>query len=286
MAATVDDGAVRGTSDWMAAVRAEEYERPDRCLADPYAHLLADDAARAGVARLRAVGAPIGIMIGRGRFGDEVLRRAAAEGVRQAVSLGAGGDTRAYRAGLGPDFTFYELDLPGQLTAKERTLSAAGVRPTCRRVAVEADLRGPWAEALRAAGFTAARPTVWIAEGLFYYLHRPAALALAAEIDALGAPGSHLVFDVPDLAFRDDPRYAGFLAHMTGRGSPFVGFVGDPGDLLRGLGLRYEAYGADDLAEGRCPWLPPLPERITSGHRLLWCVHAWRPAPGGREPLP
>ncbi|MFD0384977.1 hypothetical protein ACFQ2B_30185 [Streptomyces stramineus] len=48
MAATVDDGAVRGTSDWMAAVRAEEYERPDRCLADPYAHLLADDAARAG----------------------------------------------------------------------------------------------------------------------------------------------------------------------------------------------------------------------------------------------
>lgn len=47
--------------------------------------------------------------------------------------LGAGLDTRAFRLGLPPDVTLFELDLPGLFAFEEPVLDAAGAVPTCVR---------------------------------------------------------------------------------------------------------------------------------------------------------
>jgi methyltransferase (TIGR00027 family) len=57
------------------------------------------------------------------------------------------------------------------------------------------DLRRDWAGALTGSGFDTSRPTVWLAEGLLQYLPTDAERALFEQIDALSAPGSHLVVE-------------------------------------------------------------------------------------------
>ncbi|GHJ35579.1 SAM-dependent methyltransferase [Streptomyces sp. TS71-3] len=70
----------------------------------------------------------------------------------------------------------------------------AGDAPATRH-AVAVDLRDDWAAALSAAGFSADRPTAWLAEGILYSLDEPAADRLLATVTRLSAPGSTLAFD-------------------------------------------------------------------------------------------
>ncbi|MGR7003472.1 class I SAM-dependent methyltransferase [Yinghuangia aomiensis] len=209
------DDAVQRTSDWMAVVRDDEHRRADAYLRDPYARLLRTAVAEEQVAYQIGLGAPVGVVVGRGRFGDAAVERGVAAGVRQLVLLGAGSDARCWRLALPSDLTAYEVDLPGQLDAKERAFEAAGLVPSAPRRRVDADLRGDWAAALAAAGHDAGRPTVWIAEGLFYYLDRGDSIELLSEIGRLSAAGSRVVFDVPHPAFARDPAKSAFLALMT-----------------------------------------------------------------------
>jgi methyltransferase (TIGR00027 family) len=217
------DDAVQRTSDWIAVMRDDEHRRADAYLRDPHAHLLTGEPAISQVAYQRGIGSPVGVVVGRGRFGDAVIAQAVRAGVRQVVGLGAGSDTRAWRLDLPPELAWFELDLPGQLDAKNAVFDALDIRASCVRSCVEADLRGDWYPALADAGFDAARPTVWIAEGLFYYLDRPDALRLAADVTRFSARGSELVFDIPHTEFAHDPGKARFLSFMRDRGSPWVG---------------------------------------------------------------
>lgn len=270
------DDAVQRTSDWMAVVRDDEHRRADAYLRDPYAHLLRTPAAEEHVAHQIRLGAPVGVVVGRGRFGDAAVARGAAAGVRQLVLLGAGSDTRCRRLALPSDLTAYEVDLPGQLASKESAFEAAGLTPSTSRRRVDADLRGDWGTALAAAGHEAGRPTVWIAEGLFYYLDRGDSLELLSEIGRLSAAGSHVVFDVPHPAFARDPAKSAFLALMTESGCPWLGFAEHP-DVLLPLGAwRLDAYLPADLVAGRCPGVPPMPRRLADSHRWVWYAHARR----------
>ncbi|MCF2527350.1 class I SAM-dependent methyltransferase [Yinghuangia soli] len=268
--------AVQATSDWMSVVRDDESRRPDAYLHDPHAHLLAGGRAVAEVAYLREIGAPFGVVIGRGRFGDAVIGRALGDGVRQIVELAAGSGTRAWRLGLPGDVSWYEVDLTGQLAAKEAALENASVTARCRRRSVDADLRTDWAAALANAGHDAAQPTVWIAEGLFYYLFRDDALAILRTVTGLSAAGSHLVFDVPHTDFARDPDKAALMTYLVEYGSPFVGAAEHPDELLPVGAWKSEAYRSPDLVAGRCPWVPPMPERLAADHRDVWYAHAWR----------
>lgn len=270
------DEAVQATSDWMAVVRGMEYERADAYLRDPHAHLLTGEPAISQVEYCITIGAPTGVVIGRGRFGDSVVEHAIAEGVRQVVSLGAGSDSRPWRLALPADLAWYEVDLPGQLDGKLAVFESAGLIPRCARQSVGADLRHAWDAELAAAGHDAARPTVWVAEGLFYYLERPDALAVTDTLTRLSAPGSRIVFDVPHPGFVTDPEKAEFVRYMADRGSPFVGSAEHPAELLRDTGWVTEAYRSPELEAGRCPWLEPLPHRLVTDHHLIWYAHAHR----------
>jgi methyltransferase (TIGR00027 family) len=128
----------------------------------------------------------------RTRFFDTFFLDATAAGVRQAVILAAGLDTRAYRLGWPADTVVYELDQPRVIEFKTRTLAELGAAPAADRRTVAIDLRDDWPSALRDNGFDSERPTAWIAEGLLGYLPPDAQDRLFDNITALSCAGSRL----------------------------------------------------------------------------------------------
>ncbi|OHU99038.1 class I SAM-dependent methyltransferase [Mycobacterium talmoniae] len=126
----------------------------------------------------------------RTKFFDEFFTEATQAGIRQAVILAAGLDSRAYRLAWPAGTTVYEIDQPEVIEFKTRTLAELGASPTAERRAVAIDLRNDWPAALRAAGFDPAQPTAWSAEGLLGYLPPEAQDRLLDTVTALSAPGS------------------------------------------------------------------------------------------------
>jgi methyltransferase (TIGR00027 family) len=126
----------------------------------------------------------------RTKFFDEFFLDATAAGIRQAVILASGLDSRAYRLPWPAGTTVYEIDQPDVIDFKTRTLAALGVEPTAGRRTVAIDLRNDWPTALAEAGFDPTKPTAWSAEGLLGYLPPDAQDRLLDTITALSAPGS------------------------------------------------------------------------------------------------
>jgi methyltransferase (TIGR00027 family) len=128
----------------------------------------------------------------RTRFFDDFFVNAGAAGIRQAVILAAGLDSRAYRLPWAADTTVFELDQPKVIEFKTTTMSRIGATPKadCRTVSV--DLREDWPAALRRSGFDDSQPTAWSAEGLLAYLPPEAQDRLFDSITALSVPGSQL----------------------------------------------------------------------------------------------
>ncbi len=132
------------------------------------------------------------LMAVRTKFFDDFFTSATAAGLRQAVILAAGLDSRAYRLDWPAGTVVYEIDQPEVIAAKTGSMARIGAIPTCERRTVAIDLREDWPAALRAAGFDPTAPTAWIAEGLLIYLPPEAQDKLFDNITALSAPGSRL----------------------------------------------------------------------------------------------
>jgi methyltransferase (TIGR00027 family) len=134
-------------------------------------------------------------MVSRARFAEDVLTAGVREqGVRQAVVLGAGLDTFAYRhsfAGL----RVFEVDHPATQAWKRALLTAAAipVPESMRFVAVDFERQSLRQELLR-AGFDAALPTATAWLGVVPYLTSEA-FAATARVLGRFAEGSSVVFD-------------------------------------------------------------------------------------------
>jgi methyltransferase (TIGR00027 family) len=139
------------------------------------------------------------VMAVRTRFFDDFFLDAARAGIRQAVILASGLDSRAYRLPWPADMIVFEIDQPEVIDFKTATLAAAGATPTAGRNTVAVDLREDWPAALRVHGFDPAAPTAWSAEGLLLYLPADAQNRLFDYVTELSAPGSRLATeDYPD----------------------------------------------------------------------------------------
>jgi methyltransferase (TIGR00027 family) len=240
------------TAFWIAAVRARETQRPDRLFADPYAHDLAGQRGPAVMAASeRASGGPNAFIPVRVRWFDDLIASQAAR-VRQVVLLGAGLDTRAFRLDLPAGLGWYEVDRPEVLAAKRAAL--AGHVPRCRPHLVAADVGGGWAPALLGAGFDQSARTLWVAEGLFFYLPEQAIIGLLRGAARLCAPGSLLAADVIAATGLDSPAMRPYRewCERTGRPPPFG--TDDPRALFADGGWPAEHVTA-----------PVPPTRATAG---------------------
>ncbi|SBS78705.1 putative S-adenosyl-L-methionine-dependent methyltransferase MSMEG_1480/MSMEI_1444 [uncultured Mycobacterium sp.] len=194
--------SVGATATSVAASRALASKGPDALIHDPYADAL-----------VKAVGVESLIRVANGeanieddpmlnrrrmteqiavrtRYFDDFFTNAARDGVRQAVILASGLDTRAYRLSWPAGAVVFELDQPQVIDFKTRVMADLGVSPTAERRAISVDLRDDWPAALRENGFDVNQPTAWIAEGLLIYLPPEAQDRLLDNITALSAPDS------------------------------------------------------------------------------------------------
>ncbi|WP_432149628.1 class I SAM-dependent methyltransferase [Streptomyces sp. bgisy029] len=216
-------GGVGVTALLVAAARAIETHRPDSLAQDVYAEhfVLAAPASKGWPVRPREV--PDGDRDPLwGRFAryfglrtrvldDFLLRSVHAEDVRQVVLLGAGLDARAYRLDWPAGCVIFEIDRQEVLAFKHQVLDGLSALPKAARVPVPMDLRDDWAGALPGAGFDPSAPSVWLVEGLLFYLPPAAETYLIDTVDRLSAGGSALAFEVKLekdlLAYRDSPLY-------------------------------------------------------------------------------
>jgi methyltransferase (TIGR00027 family) len=248
------------TAVGVALIRARESGRSDRLFDDPYAQLFADAAhadftgpdAPAGAGETWAKLQELVDMFYEGRVivtrhFDDMLLEAVAAGCGQVVVLGAGLDTRALRLPLPDSLPVYELDLPPMFEFKERVLAEV---ENGHRVVVPTDLRGDWQRHLRAAGFEAGLPTVWVEEGVLAYLPDDAVREVLATVTSLSAPGSRLAKSVvePDL---QQPAYRKMRSFVGGAPDATAGVRGTERDLafqLEGSGWRLTVRRHNDLA--------------------------------------
>jgi methyltransferase (TIGR00027 family) len=196
--------SVGATATMVAAARALASREPDRLIDDPYAAALVRAVGVDFFTRLVDGEIPLstiegdgprvmaGVIAVRTRFFDDFFIGAAAAGIRQAVILASGLDSRPYRLPWPQGSTVYEIDQPKVIEFKTTTMTAIGATPTAERRAVSIDLREDWPAALRRSGFDETQPTAWSAEGLLVYLPPEAQDRLFDEITALSAPGSQL----------------------------------------------------------------------------------------------
>lgn len=212
--------SVGATATAVAARRALASKGPNPLIDDPFAEPLVN---AVGVdAFIRMMNGDIEVpeddpaftaqrlsegMAVRTRFFDSFFLGAAQAGVRQAVILASGLDTRAYRLPWPSGTVLFEIDQPKVIEFKTRTLADLGAAPKTDRRAVAIDLRDDWPAALRDNGFDTTTPTAWSAEGLLGYLPPDAQDRLFDSITELSAPGSRIGTGyVPDIRDRIEKR--------------------------------------------------------------------------------
>ena len=214
--------SVGATATMVAAARAMASRAPQPLIDDPFAEPL-----------VRAVGIEfftkvldgdislaqsdepdfdpsrvIDLLAVRTKFFDDFFVDAMSSGIRQAVILASGLDSRAYRLPWPAGAVVFEIDQQAVIDFKTGTLSKVGAEPAAQHRPVAVDLRDDWPAALRANGFDETKPTAWSAEGLLAYLPPDAQDRLFDEITALSAKGSR-------LATEFHPQGSAFIAERN-----------------------------------------------------------------------
>jgi methyltransferase (TIGR00027 family) len=203
--------SVGATATAVALQRAIASQGPDPLLEDPWADPLVRAVGSETFIKLLDTGLgqntdavlsrqPVREQITvRTRFFDDFFLQATGSGIRQAVIVASGLDTRAYRLPWPAGTVVYEIDQPEVIEFKTRALANLGAEPTALRRTVSIDLREDWPSALVAAGLDTSQPTAWSAEGLLVYLPPDAQDRLFDNVTALSAPGSRIATEHMDM---------------------------------------------------------------------------------------
>lgn len=265
------------TAQWTAAIRAIESERPQGALfQDDLARHLAQPDGFSLLDRYRGGGVKEFVIIRTRYFDDASLAAVNGhEGIRQVVLIAAGMDTRAYRLDWPQDTRIFELDHAPLLEEKARRLDAVRAAPRAARVAVPADLALGWSQALLDAGFDRSRPTLWLVEGLLFFLTQEQVHTVLETCRMLSAARSRLVVDMTSAALLRSPFSQLFLSTLRRDHVPWQFGTDEPEAFLAGLGwnvLDLKEPGMEGAGQSRWPY-SPQPREIP-GVARSWLVTA------------
>jgi methyltransferase (TIGR00027 family) len=269
------------TSRWMAAARARESERADRLFNDPLAAALAGPEGFAWLERMESTArsdSPGLYPVIRTRFFDDFLLDACRRsGVRQVVLAAAGLDTRAYRLDWPHQVRLYEMDLPEVLDAKEEVIEAAGARESCERHTVRVDLsQETWPKALLDDGYRPEKPSVWLIEGLLFYLTKAAVHRLLEKVGTLTASGSLLGLDLMNRGLFFSPVAWPMQAALARRGAPGRFGTNDPETLMAHHGWEADVTQPGEEGANFGRWPRPMAPREVPGLPRSFLVKARR----------
>ncbi|AYN38649.1 SAM-dependent methyltransferase [Streptomyces dangxiongensis] len=268
--------AVSYTAQWTAAARALETERGDRAIfEDPFARELAAPRGFDLLEKNRGSGLTTFIAI-RTRYLDESVEQILADNdIRQIVFVAAGMDTRSFRLHWPDDATVYEVDFPALLAEKRRRLTALDAQPRVTRREVAVDLRRDWLPDLEQAGFDRGLPTLWVVEGLLFFLTEEQATNLLRSLGSASAPGSWLGVDFVSQALLRSPFSRDFRRKLEEDGTPWLFGTDEPEEYLASLGWK-----ARDVKEPGEPttahedWPFQVQPRDRKGPSRSWLVRA------------
>jgi methyltransferase (TIGR00027 family) len=141
-------------------------------------------------------------MLARTGYFDEVVRAALKEDTPQIVFLGSGYDSRPYRfAALIRDTVIFELDTGATLSRKQECLAQAHIAASERICYVPIDLaHDDLMQKLTAAGYRRDQRTLFIWEGVTYYLNEEAVRGVLAAVKANSPAGSAVCFDYAEIS--------------------------------------------------------------------------------------
>ncbi|WP_316520016.1 class I SAM-dependent methyltransferase [Kitasatospora brasiliensis] len=250
--------AVSKTAQWTAAARALESEREDAVFVDPYARTVAADTGFKLLDRYAGAGTVEFLAIRTGYLDRAIAKAVADQGIRQVVFVAAGMDTRPYRLDCWAEgTTVYELDRPALLLAKDQLLDNSEPPNGIVRQPVAVDLAGDWTEMLLLAGFRPNRPTLWVIEGLSFFLAESDVRRLLGAIRKLSAAGTVLLGDFASKFSLVNPLARPFLNALAEDGAPWRFGTDEPETFLAECGwqAREVRQPGDDGAEfGRWPY--------------------------------
>lgn len=279
-----------GTATLRALAAADESVRgPDRLaeifLPEERRRALKDPAAGKRTLFEKTIPGMYEFMIARTAFFDALVERVLREAVPQVVFLGAGYDTRACRFAAGIRGTrIFELDARPTQQRKIEVLKNAGIPLPRELTFVPVNFKTDnLAECLTKAGFDKGRETLFVWEGVSYYL--PAAVVdLTLKLVKTCSPaGSSIGFDYsclpPENLKEEGIRRLGQMMRSKYAGEP-AGFSIKAGGLeeylsARGFAIR-EHLDANDMKKKYLGFPGAPPGEIPSPFRL---VHAFVCAP-------
>lgn len=209
----------------IAVLRAVESEKPEgeRICYDPYArrflpgwfyHMMRFFIL-SGYAERRGKGV-LGFLAARERYIDDYLTRRLHEGIDQLVILGAGFDSRAHRFFTSEgSIRIFEVDHPATQQKKlESVRKIFGSLPArVRYVPIDFNLQ-TLEDCLAAHGYDPRLKTVFIWQGVTYYLEPEAVDGTLAFITKHSTPGSSVIFDYIEKALLSQPTQHGEVKGM------------------------------------------------------------------------
>ncbi len=224
------------SAEGVAGMRAIETLKPvaDRIVSDPYARALAPGGImfslsmwiiKSGLYERMAPGA-IGFIIGRERYIDDYLKTCLSEGFHQIVILGAGFDTRAFRIPGIEQTRVFEIDQPATQAVKLERLKKV-IDPLPAYITfVPADLNTQQlGEVLRSGGYDEQGKTLFIWQGVIYFLKPKGVDSTLAFIADHSGPDSAVIFDyIYNETLRDTTQGYGKALARAGKmsGEPYV----------------------------------------------------------------
>lgn len=268
------------TACWIAAVRAHESGKANRLFHDPWAASLAGSEGQ--LWRERMTGGKeeneVGLVI-RTRFFDDFLQRVTWEHqVHQVMIVAAGMDTRAFRLSWPPHTHLFELDLPSVFERKEPLLLATGAVPACQRSIISIDLASDWKKSLQQAGFNPKQRTVWLLEGLLFYLSEEVVVRLFEAVSSFSSMGSWLGCESKNREMLTSSSTRSWIEALRAEGIPWISSMDVPEAFLAGYGWKATVVqpGEEGAHFGR--WLLPVVSRQVTGIPRTFFVTALRQA--------
>jgi methyltransferase (TIGR00027 family) len=182
---------IRG-NDYLAEIFLEEKQKKP----------LKDLAIRAWVMENKIAPGAYEFMIARTAFFDRVVEQALKENIEQMVLLGAGYDSRPYRFGEFIQNTkIFELDAKPTQQRKKECLQRAAISISEQISFVPINFeRDNLRDTLKEAGFSQEKKTVFIWEGVTYYLSAEAVDNMLAFVRSNSPSGSSISFDYASLS--------------------------------------------------------------------------------------
>ncbi|RNC66641.1 MAG: class I SAM-dependent methyltransferase [Desulfuromonadales bacterium] len=248
------------TSEGNTAVRAREMRKPaaDRICSDPFApHFLSPfflqlrrhpliGKAYGWLVDRRCPGLRGGILA-RTRYIDERTTACLGKGIEQLIVLGAGNDSRGYRlVEPGGGVRVFEVDHPATQAAKrEKVMELFGGIPAHVTFVPVDFCRDDLRSRLREAGYDRDRKSLFIWEGVIYYLTAAAVDDTLNFVAHCSGDGSSIIFDYFPLSVIDGTCKRKESINMRRRvarmGEPFLFGIRDEeiGQFLRERGFQH-----------------------------------------------